>query len=93
MTALPISLLYKITNREHRRKATAEAERILPKLYEIEQKFLVDLFGSESDYSEIYTHWLDAWHELIDWMKKYGKLKYMKINEEYFVERYYPEEG
>lgn len=75
-------------NRQEKRILTKELVTAMVELERVEQAFCYYVLESEHDYKLVYDRFLCMWQDVIKYLKR--KLKYCKINENYFSEVYSP---
>lgn len=90
-----ISPIRQIVNRSQRRSYLHQAEKINQSLNEVEVNFIDELHTScfFTSYQYIYQHHLEVFKNRVDWFEKYGNLQNVKININYFSDKYKPIEN
>lgn len=78
---------YKPVNRLKRRNLQLELIRLNRVFWEIEKKFLFDVFESEKSYRESFNDFVEAWEHC----KRTHKAKYCLVNDNY-TRKYTPVE-
>ena len=81
-----------LVSREAKRQYQFEAAKVIEDLSNVNDEFLVDLFDDcdHMEYQRMYAHYLKWWTGICQWYKAYGKLRYVKINDDWFVDNYRP---
>ena len=79
-------------NRRQRRAAEKELDKVLEKVYEVENYFLEDLFnpGSPDDYQLIYDFHKENFMRMFRWIMRMHNFRYIEINMNYFINKYGP---
>lgn len=84
-----------LVSREAKRLYMFEATKAVEDLSNINSEFLSELFSEEGflDYQRTYAIHLSWWTNVCEWYRIYGKLRYAKINPDWFVQNYRPLEN
>lgn len=82
----------KLVSREAKRLYQFESAKAIKDLSSVNDEFLVELFDDcdYMEYQRIYVHYLKWWISMCQWYRIYGKLRYVKINEDWFADNYRP---
>lgn len=94
-----------LISRSAKRLYAQESEKVIEQFEEINSQFLQLLFDEENrweltdqpnfvyNYIELYNIHLEYWINLHEWFTKYGKLKYCRIDPDWFSNNYKPKEN
>jgi hypothetical protein len=93
MASVVIRPRFDVRNREYKRKFTAEARKILPLLWEINDNFINDLFDEENsaDYMDLYYWYKAKWEDACEYFIRNGKAVHCMINTKLFENLYKPQ--
>lgn len=82
----------KLISRYAKRLYNFESLKAIPIMEEINTLFISELFNDESNYNymTLYNHYLSCWIFSCNYFNKAGRLKYCKIDENWFVDNYKP---
>lgn len=76
--------------RHQRRQELLEIDRINPLIYAVEEMFYNAIFNTDLEYEEVYKHYLKLYEDVCDYIKEKKKMKFFKINKNYFYEQFAP---
>lgn len=79
-------------NRSQKRRVKKAYIKVATVFATIENTFLTDIFLAHPNntYEDIYRMYLQFWQEYEDSLRSEGWLKLVRVNQDYFVSRYYP---
>ena len=82
-----------LVSREAKRLYQFESAKAMEDLSNVNDEFIGELFSDDflyMEYQVIYAHHLKWWTGICQWYHLYGKLRYVKINEDWFADNYRP---
>lgn len=81
-----------INNRSAKRKVEFEIERNTPKLRDVEDRFIADLFDNPEmkHYESLFLVYQDEYKMVLDYLQGKNAFKYTRPNRNYFKETYGP---
>ena len=77
-------------NRNYKRQAEAEFNKIFELLWNVELRFYKDLFLTEKSYDEVYLTHHNNYQKDCEYIAKAVKPKWFTINKEYFSNQFKP---
>lgn len=98
-----------LISRSAKRLYAQESTKVIEDFEEINTQFLTLLFDDENrwvltgepehlphfsyTYIELYNYHLESWISIYTWYKKFGRLQYCVIDEDWFANNYKPKEN
>lgn len=87
-------ILYRPVNRADKRKFTFETDKVVEKLFPIDAEFLTELFHHPgTSYRESFNRLERQYRHAARFLNERNNFKYIKVDEDYFLNEYKPTEG
>lgn len=87
------TILYRPINRADKRMFTFETDSATELLFIIDAKFLAEMLHDPTvSYNESFHKYERAYRKKAEWLNKHKMFKYIKVDEDYFYNEYYPKE-